>query len=193
MDGSRFELRWGEMLSKTVQTGPRAHPAACTGSLYIHTYIHTYILTYIHTYIHTYLHTYILTYLHTYIHTYLLTCIHTYLLTYILTYLPTYLLTYLHTYILTYIHTYILTYLLTYILIYLTAIGLTPTGGRTVHWVVRVVPRLCEFYPGICLTTREKARKNSSVRVAPRTSQAGTVHYKNSEQYNTHKKSSHTE
>jgi hypothetical protein len=22
------------------------------------------------------------------------------------------------------------------------------------------VPRLCEFYPGICLTTEEKARKN---------------------------------
>jgi hypothetical protein len=25
---------------------------------------------------------------------------------------------------------------------------------------VRSVPRLCEFYPGICLTTEEKARKN---------------------------------
>jgi hypothetical protein len=25
---------------------------------------------------------------------------------------------------------------------------------------VRAVPRLCEFYPGICLTTEEKARKN---------------------------------
>jgi len=24
------------------------------------------------------------------------------------------------------------------------------------------VPRLCEFYPGICLTTEEKARKNVS-------------------------------
>jgi hypothetical protein len=24
------------------------------------------------------------------------------------------------------------------------------------------VPRLCEFYPGICLTTEEKARKNHS-------------------------------
>jgi len=24
------------------------------------------------------------------------------------------------------------------------------------------VPRLCEFYPGICLTTEEKARKNLS-------------------------------
>jgi hypothetical protein len=27
---------------------------------------------------------------------------------------------------------------------------------------VRTVPRLCEFYPGICLTTEEKARKNLS-------------------------------
>jgi len=27
---------------------------------------------------------------------------------------------------------------------------------------VRTVPRLCEFYPGICLTTDEKARKNFS-------------------------------
>ena len=27
---------------------------------------------------------------------------------------------------------------------------------------MRVVPRLCEFYPGICLTTEEKARKNLS-------------------------------
>jgi hypothetical protein len=25
---------------------------------------------------------------------------------------------------------------------------------------VRAVPRLCEFYPGICLTTEEKIRKN---------------------------------
>ena len=25
---------------------------------------------------------------------------------------------------------------------------------------VRAVPRLCELYPGICLTTEEKARKN---------------------------------
>jgi len=24
------------------------------------------------------------------------------------------------------------------------------------------MPRLCEFYPGICLTTEEKARKNLS-------------------------------
>ena len=27
---------------------------------------------------------------------------------------------------------------------------------------MRVVPRLCEFYPDICLTTEEKARKNLS-------------------------------
>jgi len=27
---------------------------------------------------------------------------------------------------------------------------------------MRVVPRLYEFYPGICLTTEEKARKNLS-------------------------------
>jgi len=27
---------------------------------------------------------------------------------------------------------------------------------------VRAVPRLCEFYPGICLTTEEKARKTLS-------------------------------
>jgi hypothetical protein len=27
---------------------------------------------------------------------------------------------------------------------------------------VRAVPRLCEFDPGICLTTEEKARKNLS-------------------------------
>jgi hypothetical protein len=27
-------------------------------------------------------------------------------------------------------------------------------------WEVRAVPRLCELYPGICLTTEEKLRKN---------------------------------
>jgi hypothetical protein len=27
---------------------------------------------------------------------------------------------------------------------------------------MRAVPRLCEFYPGICLTTEKKARKNLS-------------------------------
>jgi hypothetical protein len=46
------------------------------------------------------------------------------------------------------------------------------------------VPRLCEFYPGICLTTEEKARKNlsqgkknlsqSAVYILPKTS----THYK---------------
>jgi hypothetical protein len=29
---------------------------------------------------------------------------------------------------------------------------------------MRAVPRLCELYPGICLTTEEKARKNLSSR-----------------------------
>ena len=27
---------------------------------------------------------------------------------------------------------------------------------------MRAVPRLCKFYPGICLTTKEKARKTLS-------------------------------
>jgi uncharacterized protein YdaL len=31
-----------------------------------------------------------------------------------------------------------------------------------VNWEVRAVPRLCELYPGICLKTEEKARKNLS-------------------------------
>jgi len=66
----------------------------------------------------------------------------------------------------------------------LTAIGLSPDGSSTVHIYtqtihrttqnkqyveqhkifgrVRAVPRLCELYPGICLTTEEKARKNLS-------------------------------
>jgi hypothetical protein len=74
----------------------------------------------------------------------------------------------------------------------LTAIGLPPGGSSTVHIYtqtihrmtqnkqyieqhkniqyieqykygrVRAVPRLCELYPGICLTTEEKARKNLS-------------------------------
>ena len=64
----------------------------------------------------------------------------------------------------------------------LTAIGLPPGGSSTVHIYsqtihrttqnqqyikqhknfgrVRAVPRLCELYPGICLTIEEKARKN---------------------------------
>jgi hypothetical protein len=62
-------------------------------------------------------------------------------------------------------------------MIYLTAIGLPPGGSTTVHNYtqtvhrtiqftnlgrVRTVPRPCEVYPGICLTTEEKARKNLS-------------------------------
>ena len=52
------------------------------------------------------------------------------------------------------------------------AIGVTPGGSSTVHidaqtihrttqliCEVRAVPRLCELYPGICLTTEEKARR----------------------------------
>jgi hypothetical protein len=31
-----------------------------------------------------------------------------------------------------------------------------------VNWEVRAVPRLCKLYPGICLTTEEKAWKNLS-------------------------------
>jgi hypothetical protein len=66
----------------------------------------------------------------------------------------------------------------------LTAIGLPPGGRSTVHIYtqtihrttqnkqyieqhkhfgrVQAVLRLCELYPGICLTTEEKARKNLS-------------------------------
>ena len=71
----------------------------------------------------------------------------------------------------------------------LTAVGLTPGGSSTVHIYthtmhrttqnkqyveqdknkttqkfrrMRAVPRLCGFYPGICLTTEEKARKTLS-------------------------------
>jgi hypothetical protein len=69
----------------------------------------------------------------------------------------------------------------------LTAIGLPPGGSSTVHiniqtihrttqnkqyieqyknyGRVRTVPRLCELYPGICLTTEKKHGK-TSVRVA---------------------------
>ena len=63
-----------------------------------------------------------------------------------------------------------------YDMIYLiTAIGLTPCGSSTVHIYTQTthrkhknlgrvwaVPRLCELYPDICLTTEEKARKNLS-------------------------------
>jgi hypothetical protein len=74
---------------------------------------------------------------------------------------------------------------LIYDMIYLlTAIGLPPSGSSTVHIYiqiihrttqnkqyieqhkifgrVRAVPRLGELYPGICLTTEEKARKTLS-------------------------------
>jgi hypothetical protein len=55
---------------------------------------------------------------------------------------------------------------------------------------VRAVPRLYELYPGICLTTEEKARK--TLRVAARTTQADTVQYNKNEQYITQKKNSNT-
>jgi hypothetical protein len=77
----------------------------------------------------------------------------------------------------------IVIYYMTYLL---TAIGLTPGGSSTVHiyiqtihrtiqnkqykeqhktfGIVQAVPRLCELYPGFCLTTEEKARKNLSQR-----------------------------
>jgi uncharacterized integral membrane protein len=74
-----------------------------------------------------------------------------------------------------------------YDMIYLlTAIGLSAGGSSTVHIYtktihrttqikqyteqhktfgrVRAVPRLCELYPGIWLTTEEKARKNCNLR-----------------------------
>jgi hypothetical protein len=66
----------------------------------------------------------------------------------------------------------------------LTAVGYPPGGSSTVHIYtqtvhrttqnkqyieqhnnfgrVLAVPHLCRFYPGICLTTEEKARKNHS-------------------------------
>jgi len=72
-----------------------------------------------------------------------------------------------------------------YDMIYLlNAIGLPPSGSSTAHIYTqtiyrttqnneyieqhknfgraRAVPRLCGLYPGICLTTEEKARKNLS-------------------------------
>jgi hypothetical protein len=75
-----------------------------------------------------------------------------------------------------------------YDMIYLfNAIGLPPGGSSTVQIYtqtihrttqnkqyieqhnfgsVRAVPRLGELYPGICLTTEEKARKKNSFRIA---------------------------
>jgi len=56
----------------------------------------------------------------------------------------------------------------------LTAIGLTPSGSSTVHINTQTIhrttqlgrvwamPYFCELYPGICLTTEEKAQKNLS-------------------------------
>ena len=57
----------------------------------------------------------------------------------------------------------------------LTAVGLTPGSISTVHIYtnnthsntinlgrMRAMPRLCELFHGICLTTEEEARKNLS-------------------------------
>jgi hypothetical protein len=80
------------------------------------------------------------------------------------------------------LQTYFLTnYYCYYYYYYVTAIGLIPGGSSThlhtnstqntedethwvVNWEVRAVPRVCELYPGICLTTEEKHGK-TSVRV----------------------------
>jgi hypothetical protein len=76
-------------------------------------------------------------------------------------------------------------YCMIYDMIYLlTAIGLTPGGSGTVHIYIQTIhrttqnkqyvsqhknfvrvwaiPRVCGLYPGICLITGEKARKNLS-------------------------------
>jgi len=45
---------------------------------------------------------------------------------------------------------------------------------------VRAVHRLCELYPGICLTTEEKARKNLSQ--GSRRLPVGTMKTENTEQ-----------
>jgi hypothetical protein len=88
-------------------------------------------------------------------------------------------------------------YIYIYIYIYLTAIGLTPGGSSTSHIYTQTVHiiqrkengkcgpchRLSELYPGICLTTEEKAWKTS----------ARVEKYKNNEQYNAQKKNSNTE
>jgi hypothetical protein len=75
----------------------------------------------------------------------------------------------------------------------LTAIGLTPGGSNTAHICtqtvhrriqnvgrVRTVHLLCELYPGICLTTEEKARKTPSL-VSQRVP-AGTIKTERTEQ-----------
>jgi len=81
----------------------------------------------------------------------------------------------------------------------LTAIGLAPGGSSAVHiytqtthrttqnkqyieqhkhfGIVRAMPRLGELYPGICLTTEEKARKN--LRQGSRTIRIHTPNNKN--------------
>jgi hypothetical protein len=38
----------------------------------------------------------------------------------------------------------------------------TQSSQTKINLRVRAVPRLCELYPGTCLTTEEKARKNLS-------------------------------
>jgi len=40
--------------------------------------------------------------------------------------------------------------------------GIRAQSGQTNWGRVRAMPRLCELYPGICLTTKEKPRKNLS-------------------------------
>ena len=40
--------------------------------------------------------------------------------------------------------------------------GIRTQSGQTNWGKVRTVPPLCELYPGICLTTEEKARKTLS-------------------------------
>jgi hypothetical protein len=57
---------------------------------------------------------------------------------------------------------------------------------------VWAVPVLASYNPAFALQLRKKHGK-TSVRVAARTSQADTVHYKKNKQYNTQKKNSNTE
>jgi hypothetical protein len=57
---------------------------------------------------------------------------------------------------------------------------------------VPAVPRLCELYSGISLTTEEKAWKTLSYGSSS-TPQADTVQYKNNEQHNTQKKNNNKE
>jgi hypothetical protein len=56
------------------------------------------------------------------------------------------------------------------------------TENRTYITIKKLnIPCLCKLYPGICLKTEEKARKNLSW-VAARTSQADTVQYTDEKQ-----------